>query len=81
MIEDVNTNKSKCFPLYPHPVLLIETAGFKNFLAISDVHVGLEDKIRRDGILIDTRKNIDESIKLSDQHSFENWNQGIDHRR
>ncbi len=64
MIEDVNTNKSKCFPLYPHPVLLIETAGFKNFLAISDVHVGLEDKIRRDGILIDTRKNIDESIKL-----------------
>ena len=39
MIEDVNTNKSKCFPLYPHPVLLIETAGFKNFLAISDEHL------------------------------------------
>jgi metallophosphoesterase superfamily enzyme len=64
MVEDINTNKSKCFPLYPHPVLLIETSGFKNFLAISDVHVGLEDKIRRNGILIDTRKNIDELIKL-----------------
>jgi uncharacterized protein len=64
MIEDTKINKSKCFPLYPHPILLIETSGFKNFLAISDVHVGFEDKIRRSGILFDTRKNIDESIKL-----------------
>ena len=64
MKENKITNRSKCFPLYPHPILLIETAGFKKFLAISDVHVGLEDRIRRNGILIDTRKNIDESIKL-----------------
>ena len=64
MIEDMNANKNRCFPLYPHPILLIETSGFNNFIAISDVHVGLEDKIRRKGILIDTRKNIDESIKL-----------------
>jgi metallophosphoesterase superfamily enzyme len=64
MIEHMNTNKSRCFPLYPHPILLIKTLGFEDFLAISDVHVGLEDKIRRNGILIDTKKNIDESIKL-----------------
>jgi metallophosphoesterase superfamily enzyme len=59
MIEHMNTNKSRCFPLYPHPILLIKTLGFEDFLAISDVHVGLEDKIRRNGILIDTKKNID----------------------
>jgi len=64
MIEDINFNKSRCFPLYPHPVLMIETSGYKNFLVISDIHIGLEDKIRRNGILIDPRQNIDESIKL-----------------
>jgi len=64
MIEDINFNKSRCFPLYPHPVLMIETSGYKNFLAISDIHIGLEDKIRRNGILIDPRQNIDESIRL-----------------
>jgi len=64
MIEDINTNQGRCFPLYPHPILLIETSGSKKFLAISDVHIGLEDKIRRNGILIDSRKNTDELIKL-----------------
>ena len=33
-------------------------------MVISDVHVGLEDKIKRNGILIDSRKNTDELIKL-----------------
>lgn len=64
MIEDINFNKSKCFPLYPHPILMIETSGYKNFLAISDIHIGLEEKMRRNGILFDPRQNIDESIKL-----------------
>ena len=64
MIEDINFNKSRCFPLYPHPILMIETSGYKNFLVISDIHIGLEDKIRRNGILINPRQNIDESIKL-----------------
>ena len=64
MIEDINFNKSRCFPLYPHPILMIETPGYKNFLVISDIHIGLEDKIRRNGILIDPRQNIDESIRL-----------------
>lgn len=64
MIKDINFIKSRCFPLYPHPVLMIETSGYKNFLVISDMHIGLEDKIRKNGILIDPRQNIDESIKL-----------------
>lgn len=64
MIEDLNINKNKCFPLYPHPILLIETTGSKKFLVISDVHIGLEDRIKRNGILIDSRKNTDELIKL-----------------
>ena len=64
MIEDVNINKNRCFPLYPHPILLIETSGFQKFLVISDVHIGLEDRIKRSGILIDSRKNTDELIKL-----------------
>ncbi len=64
MIEDVNINKNRCFPLYPHPILLIETSGFQKFLVISDVHIGLEDRIKRNGILIDSRKNTDELIKL-----------------
>jgi putative SbcD/Mre11-related phosphoesterase len=64
MIEDINFNKSRCFPLYPHPILMIKTSGYKNFLVISDIHIGLEDKIRRNGILIDPRQNIDESIRL-----------------
>jgi len=64
MIEDINFNKSRCFPLYPYPILMIETSGYKNFLVISDIHIGLEDKIRRNGILIDPRQNIDSSIRL-----------------
>ena len=64
MIEDVNINKNRCFPLYPHPILLIETSGSQKFLVISDVHIGLEDRIKRNGILIDSRKNTDELIKL-----------------
>jgi uncharacterized protein len=64
MIEDLNINKNKCFPLYPHPILLIETTGSKKFLVISDVHIGLEDRIKRNGILIDSRKNTGELIKL-----------------
>jgi uncharacterized protein len=64
MIEDLNINKNKCFPLYPYPILLIETTGSKKFLVISDVHIGLEDRIKRNGILIDSRKNTDELIKL-----------------
>ena len=64
MIEDVNINNKRCFPLYPHPILLIETSGSKKFLVISDVHIGLEDRIKRNGILIDSRKNTDELIKL-----------------
>ncbi|WP_458743133.1 metallophosphoesterase [Candidatus Nitrosocosmicus sp. T] len=64
MIEDSNINKNKCFPLYPHPILLIETTGSKKFLVISDVHIGMEDRIKRNGILVDSRKNTDELIKL-----------------
>lgn len=64
MIEDVNINKNRCFPLYPHPILLIETWNSKRFLVISDVHIGLEDRIKRNGILIDSRKNTDDLIKL-----------------
>ena len=64
MIEDVNINKNRCFPLYPHPILLIETWNSKRFLVISDVHIGLEDRIKRNGILIDSRKNTDELINL-----------------
>jgi uncharacterized protein len=64
MTKDANNDKSRCYPLYPYPVLMIETPDSKNFLAISDVHIGLEERMRRNGILIDTRQNIDESIKL-----------------
>jgi putative SbcD/Mre11-related phosphoesterase len=64
MIGGINNDKSRCFPLYPHPILMIQTSGFKNFLAISDIHIGLEDRMMRNGILIDSRQNIDESIKL-----------------
>ena len=68
MMDNIDTNKSRCFPLYPHPILLIETSDSQKFLAISDIHIGLEDKIRRNGILIDSRKNTDELVKphLSD---------------
>ena len=63
-MDNIDTNKSRCFPLYPHPILLIETSDSQKFLAISDIHIGLEDKIRRNGILIDSRKNTDELVKL-----------------
>ena len=33
-------------------------------MVISDVHIGLEDRIKRNGILIDSRKNTDDLIKL-----------------
>lgn len=71
MIEDANINKNRCFPLYPHPILLIETTRTQRFLVISDVHIGLEDRIKRTGVLINSRNNTDELIKLLTNIHFE----------
>lgn len=57
-------NISRCFPIYPYPILLIEMSDSKKFLVISDIHLGFEDKIRRNGILMDAKKNVNELIEF-----------------
>lgn len=49
---------SKCVPVYPYPILLVETSDSRRYLTITDVHIGCEDRIRRAGILIDTKENV-----------------------
>jgi uncharacterized protein len=49
---------SKCVPIYPYPVLLVETSDGKKFLTISDVHIGCEDRATKAGISVDTKDNV-----------------------
>ena len=53
---------SRCVPVYPYPILLVETSDSRKFLTISDVHIGCEDRIRRAGILIDAKDNVRELV-------------------
>ncbi|MBA3977464.1 MAG: metallophosphoesterase [Nitrosopumilus sp.] len=54
---------SNFFPLYPYPILVIESSNFYRYLVISDLHIGFEDKINRKGIFIDPKNNVDELIE------------------
>ncbi|VFJ12726.1 metallophosphoesterase [Candidatus Nitrosocosmicus franklandus] len=54
---------SKCIPIYPYPILLVETSDYRKFLTISDVHIGCEDRIRRAGVLINPQENINSLVE------------------
>jgi metallophosphoesterase superfamily enzyme len=51
---------SRCVPIYPYPVLFVETVDCRKFLTISDVHIGCEDRFKRAGVSIDSRENVRE---------------------
>ena len=55
---------SNFIPLYPDPILIIENSNFNRYLVISDIHIGFEDKINRNGVFIDPKKNVDELIEV-----------------
>ena len=47
---------SKCVPIYPHPILFVETSDNKKFLTISDVHIGCEDRVNQAGVFENNRR-------------------------
>jgi metallophosphoesterase superfamily enzyme len=55
---------SQFIPFYPYPILIIENSDFSNYLVITDIHIGFEDKIKRKGVFIDSKKNVDELIDI-----------------
>jgi metallophosphoesterase superfamily enzyme len=55
---------SSFIPLYPYPILIIESSNFSSYLVISDIHIGFEDKINKKGVFIDSKKNVDELIDI-----------------
>lgn len=62
----------KIFPIHNKPALLIKND--KNTMVIADLHIGIEEEIRKAGfnIPIQTQKLIDKIIKLCKKHRIEN---------
>ena len=54
---------SRCVPIYPYPILLVEASDRRKFLTISDIHIGCEDRIRRAGVLIDAKDNVRDLVE------------------
>ncbi len=54
---------TRCIPIYPYPILLVETSDNRKYLTISDVHIGCEDRIRHAGVLIDGKENVNELVE------------------
>ncbi|HZH39117.1 MAG TPA: metallophosphoesterase, partial [Bacillales bacterium] len=55
---------SSFIPLYPYPILIIESPNLNRYLVVSDIHIGFEDKINRKGVFIDPKKNVDELLEV-----------------
>jgi metallophosphoesterase superfamily enzyme len=55
---------SRCVPIYPYPILLVETVDNRKFLTISDVHIGCEDRIKRAGVFFDSKENVRDLIDV-----------------
>jgi metallophosphoesterase superfamily enzyme len=55
---------SNVIPLYPYPILMIENSNKEKYMAITDIHIGLEEKLIKKGIFIDSKKNVDEIINI-----------------
>lgn len=55
---------SRCVPIYPYPILYVNTTDNRKFLTISDVHIGCEDRIKRAGVYYDTRENVKELVDI-----------------
>jgi metallophosphoesterase superfamily enzyme len=51
-------------PLYPYPVLMIEDSNEEKYIVITDIHIGIEEKILRKGIFIDSKENVDEILNI-----------------
>jgi uncharacterized protein len=54
----------KVIPLYPYPILMIEDSNKEKYIVITDIHIGLEEKIIKKGIFIDSKENVDEIIDI-----------------
>ncbi|HYF99426.1 MAG TPA: metallophosphoesterase [Candidatus Saccharimonadales bacterium] len=55
---------SKCVPIYPHPILFVETSDNKKFLTISDVHIGCEDRANQAGVFVKTEDNVKSLLEI-----------------
>ena len=55
---------SRCVPVYPYPILLVETVDNRKFLTISDVHIGCEDRLKRAGVFYDSKENVRDLIDV-----------------
>jgi metallophosphoesterase superfamily enzyme len=54
----------KVIPLYPYPILMIEDSNKEKYIVITDIHIGLEEKIMKKGIFIDSKEIVDEIIDI-----------------
>lgn len=55
---------SKCIPLYPYPILIIESSHGDKYIVIADLHIGFEDHIINKGIYINPKQSVDELLEL-----------------
>lgn len=53
MIPSSNSTSGKCMPVYPYPILSIETSSSKKYLIISDVHIGWDEGLKKAGLTVD----------------------------
>ncbi|MGD9672931.1 MAG: metallophosphoesterase [Candidatus Nitrosocosmicus sp.] len=55
---------ARCVPIYPYPVLSVETSDNRKFLVISDIHIGCEDRIKQAGIYVDPKENVKDLVAI-----------------
>ena len=51
-------------PLYPYPILMIEDSKKEKYIIITDIHIGIEEKIIKKGIFINSKENVEEIIDI-----------------
>jgi putative SbcD/Mre11-related phosphoesterase len=51
-------------PIYPYPILNLESSSGERYLIVSDVHIGWEDKLRAAGLIVDFSDSVVEMAKV-----------------
>lgn len=52
-MKTLKSHSVRCMPIYPYPILNLVSSSGEKYLIVSDIHIGWEEGLRKDGLAVD----------------------------
>lgn len=63
-MKTFDSQSVRCVPIYPYPVLKLESSSGEKYLIVSDVHIGWEERLKKAGLMMDLSDSVMEMARV-----------------